>query len=137
MHAAVVAAAVWLATAPIAAHHSFAGVFDGNSPVIVQGTITRVRWENPHTWIYIHAKDASGATVAWAFEANEPVILSRAGVTADVMKPGLQVTIRGFHARDRSKNMGAVREVIFADGRSIIVGRGGPAWPGDAAAAKR
>lgn len=135
-YAAWALAACWPAGAPIYAHHSFAGVFDGSRPVIVQGTIARVRWENPHTWIYIDTKDAKGTAVPWAFEANEPVILSRAGVTADILKPGLQVTVRGFHAHDRSKNMGAARDVTFADGRTVVIGRGGPAWPGDAAAAK-
>ena len=40
----------------------------------------------------------------------------------DVFKVGSTVTIRGCHARDVTKNEGAAREIILADGRSYIIG---------------
>jgi hypothetical protein len=37
------------------------------------------------------------------------------------------VTIRGYHARDMTVNVGAAREIVMADGRSFAVG---PAFGG-------
>ena len=54
-------AAVW-------AHHSFSAEVDINKPIKLSGTITEVRWSNPHSWIYIDVKDESGKVVNWAFE---------------------------------------------------------------------
>ena len=42
-------AATMLATAPAAlGHHSFAAQFDADKPVTLEGTVTKVEWQNPH-----------------------------------------------------------------------------------------
>ena len=57
------AALAALATAtPVRAHHAFASEFDAAQPINLRGTVTRVEWINPHTWIHIDVKDASGKT---------------------------------------------------------------------------
>ena len=38
------------------------------------------------------------------------------------IKGGDEVTIKGFHARDASQNVGAAREIVMADGRAFAVG---------------
>ena len=56
----VVAAAALLAalsSASASAHHSFAGQFDANQPVSVEGIVTRVEWQNPHVWFYVDAEE--------------------------------------------------------------------------------
>src|SRR5262252_6829876 len=103
------AAAAW-------AHHSFSAAFDMNKPVTVQGTIVQVRLENPHSWFFLDVKDASGKVERWAFEAGTPSGMIRNGFTAKIIKPGAEVTIKGFRARDASQNMGMLRELIMADG---------------------
>ena len=111
-----------LAAAPVSAHHSFAAAFDANALITVQGVITQVKLANPHSWIYLDVKDANGNVAQWGFEAQTPTALIRSGVKPDVFKVGSTVTIRGCHARDVTKNEGAAREIILADGRSYIIG---------------
>ncbi len=115
----VVAVGVLLATIPVYAHHSAAVAYDINKTVTVQGVISQVRWENPHTWIFMDTKDADGKDVKWGFEGKVPNLLIRSGITPSVLKPGLQVTISGHPARDESQKLGEVIEVTFADGKTI------------------
>lgn len=103
------AAAAW-------AHHSFAAAFDMNKPVTVQGTIVQVRLENPHSWFFLDVKDASGKVERWAFEAGTPSGMIRNGFKPGIVKKGVAVTIKGFHAKDPSQNMGMLRELVMSDG---------------------
>ena len=98
------------------AHHSFAAAFDMNKPVTVQGTIVQVRLENPHSWFFLDVKDPSGKLVRWAFEAGTPSGMVRNGFKPGIIKKGVEVTIKGFHAKDPTQNMGMLRELVLADG---------------------
>ena len=55
--------AVAMAGAPVRAHHSFAAQFDDKAPVTLKGTLSKMEWLNPHTWIHIDVKDADGKVV--------------------------------------------------------------------------
>ena len=110
---------------PLAAHHSFAAVFDADKPVTVTGVITEIRLENPHSWFYLDVTDESGKVVKWGFEGSTPTSLIRSGFKPSSLKVGDQVTVKGSHARDMSKNEGAAREMILKDGRRFIVGPAG------------
>src|SRR4030095_4620570 len=105
------AAAAW-------SHHSFAAAFDMTKPVTVKGTIVQVRLENPHSWFFLDVKDASGKVERWACEAGTPSGMIRNGFKPGLIKQGVEVTIKGFHARDQSQNVGMLRELILADGAS-------------------
>ena len=75
------AAVALLAGTPRAeAHHAFAAEFDAKQPITLRGTVTRVEWINPHTWIHIDVKDADGQVVEWMIEGGTPNTLLRAGV---------------------------------------------------------
>ena len=108
--------------APALAHHSFAAEFDANAPITVRGVITQVRLENPHSWFFLDATDAGGKVEKWSFEASTPTSLIRSGVKPGFIKAGDQVTIKGYHARDASQNVGAGRELVTADGRAFAIG---------------
>ena len=102
--------------AAASAHHSFAAAFDLNKPVTVQGTIVQVRLENPHSWFFLDVKNAGGQVERWAFEAGTPSGMVRNGFKPGLIKKGVEVTIKGFHAKDPSQKMGMLRELITADG---------------------
>jgi hypothetical protein len=107
---------------PASAHHSFASVFDASKPVEVQGVLAEIRLENPHSWFYVDVTDAGGKVVRWGFEGSTPTSLIRSGYKPGSLKVGDQVTVKGSHARDVSKNQGAARSITLKDGRSFIVG---------------
>ena len=111
-----------VAPMPAWAHHAFAAAFDADRPVEVKGVLTEIRLENPHSWFFIDVTDANGKVANWGFEASTPTSLIRSGFRPSSLKVGDQVTIKGSHARDLTKNAGAAREITLADGRSFIVG---------------
>jgi hypothetical protein len=75
-----------------------------------------VRLENPHSWFFVDVKDESGKVERWAFEAGTPSGMIRNGFKPSLIKPGAQVTIKGFRARDASQKMGMLRDLTTADG---------------------
>jgi hypothetical protein len=80
-------AAVALAAAPAFAHHSFA-MFDNTKNVTLEGTIKEFQWTNPHSWVQIVAKDASGKDVEYSIEGGSPNGLARQGWKRTSLKPG-------------------------------------------------
>src|ERR1700691_4012237 len=110
-----------LAAAPLLAHHSFSAEFDGNQKVTVKGTVTKVEWMNPHAWFYVDAKDNAGNVAHWQFEIGPPNELSRRGWRKDSIKPGDEITVNGFRAKDGT-NTGSAREVLLPDGKRVFNG---------------
>src|SRR5436305_10226631 len=127
--ALAVLAAFTLAGSTLAAHHSFAAEFDINKPVMLQGTVTKVEWVNPHVYVYLDVKDASGKVTPWSLSSLGPAAARRAGVTRANFGQGQQVTVLAYHAKDGS-NFGFLRRMTFADGHSVEL------WLGDDEARK-
>jgi hypothetical protein len=48
------------AVAPAWAHHAFAAEFDAQKPVKLKGTVAKVEFINPHSWIHMDVKEADG-----------------------------------------------------------------------------
>ena len=113
------AAALLGASLPATAHHSFAAIFDSAKPVKVTGTVTRIEWMNPHTWLYLDVKNDAGAAEAWAFELGSPNRLMRYGWNQDSLATGTTVTITGSRARDGSMKA-AADKVTLPDGKQLF-----------------
>ena len=109
---------------PVWAHHSFAAAFDMTKEVTVKGVIARVRLENPHSWFFLDVKDASGKVERWAFEAGTPSGMIRNGYKPNLIKVGTEVTIKGFHAKDPTQNVGMLQQLVTSDGK--VYGMFGP-----------
>jgi hypothetical protein len=119
-HVIVAALALaWLGAPAVQAHHSFSAEYDGNQPVAVTGTVSKVEWRNPHIWFYVDVPDASGKVATWGFSGGAPGMLMRRGIQPDVLKKGDVIKVEGFRARDGSNNASGGR-VTFADGRTVF-----------------
>jgi hypothetical protein len=117
-YAVVASVLLFGAGAPLSAHHSFAAHYDMKKPITVEGAIVRVRLTNPHSWFFLDVKEPDGKVVRWAFEAGTPSGMIRNGYKASELPPGTVVTITGFHGRDPSQNVGMLRQLTTADGKT-------------------
>src|SRR5258708_24818716 len=91
-----------LAALPALAHHSFAAEYDANSPITLKGTVTKFDWVNPHARLYLEVQEADGKTIPWELEAGNITSLQRNGWKRNTLKPGDEVVITGYAAKDGS-----------------------------------
>ena len=111
--AAAVGAGLLLAAVPVVAHHSFSAEFDADKPFKLSGVVTKVEWQNPHTYFYLDITDERTKKVTnWAFEMGSPNGLMRNGWTRNTLKVGDVVTVEGSLARD-GKPYGNARTVVL------------------------
>ena len=128
---ACAAAAIVAAAAPRAfAHHSFAAEFDANAPVTLHGTITKMEWINPHSWIHMDVKNPDGSVTEWMIEGGTPNTLFRRGFTREAVKTGMEITVEGYRAKGGA-NRANGRDLILKDGRRLFMGSSGTGAPID------
>ncbi|MGA2714926.1 MAG: DUF6152 family protein [Bryobacteraceae bacterium] len=118
---AVSLAGLLLLALPMLAHHSFAAEYDSTKPVTLKGTVTKFDWVNPHSRLFVDVKDDSGKVTAWEFETGNPTSMQRNGWKRDTLKPGDQVVVTGFRAKDGA-NIAAASSVSTPDGKKLLAG---------------
>ena len=130
-HVVAAAATVLMAAgAALSAHHSFAAEFDSEKPIQLRGTVVRVEWINPHTWIHIDVKEPDGKVARWMIEGGTPNTLLRRGLTRNTLPAGTEIMVDGYRAKNGS-NRANGRDLTFTDGRKLFLGSSGTGAPKD------
>jgi hypothetical protein len=124
---AFVAIAVCLTTGPVWAHHSMIVQFSLEKPITLRGTVTKLMWVNPHSWIYVDVTGPEGQVEHWRIETGSLPRMIRRGLKKTDFKPGTKIIVGGYAARDgQLKAAGMV--VTFPDreaaGREASFGLG-------------
>ena len=105
------------------AHHSFAAQFDASKTFKYTGTVTKVEWQNPHTYFYIDVVDEqTKKPVNWAMEMGSPNVLMRSGWKRNTLKTGDVVIVEGTKARDGTPTGNARSVVLQATGQRLFAG---------------
>ena len=112
-----------ISAGPVLAHHSVS-MFDSSKEVVLEGTITRMEWANPHVWIRLNVADENGEMVEWGVEASNPLDLGRKGWTKNTFRQGDEVTITIYPARN-GRPFGSFVRATLADGTVLDESQGG------------
>lgn len=115
-------AAALLLSAPLLAHHGFAGRYDEEHPVTVTGTVVELQFQNPHSFIIFENKDAGGKAVRWQAELGSANLLAREGWTRATLKAGDHITIIGPQNKNGSADLNLSHEskISLADSGKVI-----------------
>lgn len=101
----------------LSAHHSTAANFT-QEIISVEGTIERVRFQNPHSSVLIRNTDDQGEETFWLIESVGRTTLERQGVSFDLLEVGSMVKATGRKGR-REFTM-YLRDIEFEDGAVFV-----------------
>lgn len=109
------------ASSQVAAHHAFAAEFDADQPIDLKGTVTKIKWVNPHSWLYFDVTEPDGKVTHWGVEFGAPNQLAKIGLKKADVAPGTAVRIRGYLAKNGGPYGYSVL-VTLPDGRNFQTG---------------
>ena len=108
----------------VGAHHSFDAEYDSSKPVTLTGIVTQLDWNNPHAYVSLNVKDASGAMKNYKVEMGPPYALVRGGWKRDTIKAGDSITItNAAAAKDGSNAAGSMptTSMTLANGTKLVM----------------
>lgn len=81
------------------AHHGANSQFDQSKSLEIEGVVTKLRFVNPHSYVYFDVDKADGTVEHWRCEMRAATVLKRSGWSADMFEPGTRIRIEGVPAR--------------------------------------
>lgn len=113
------------------AHHSGAAVYIPTQTHEIRGEIVEIFWRNPHVHFLVDIANDNGVTERWDVESNSVSVLSRMGITADVVQVGDRVGFAGWPPRRPIEEMFATN-LLLANGEEVLLLPGAGAHWNDA-----
>jgi hypothetical protein len=111
------------ASSSLQAHHSLAGVYDMKNEKEMSGTVTSIKFTNPHGSLSIAVKNADGSTTEWVMTLGSATALAQRGIGKtgpNALHAGDNIKVRFLPARDGSP-LGFLKQVTMPDGRLIQI----------------
>jgi Family of unknown function (DUF6152) len=117
-----IALVILLAAGAAWAHHSMSAVFDLNQRFTRTGTLTKLDWRNPHSYITVEAKNDQGQMETWLFEGPPPNVFRvlKVGKIDFENAIGKQIKVEAGRARDGSLK-GLMRIITLPDGKVVLL----------------
>ena len=109
--------ALFLATAPVWAHHGSTG-FDQKKPVKFLGKISLVDWINPHVVIHLDVAGADGKVATWLVKTRPPNAMTRRGFSRNAFAVGTELSVEGYQAIGGGNQVNGTL-IVFTDGKKI------------------
>jgi hypothetical protein len=122
---------LFVAVAPIWAHHAFAQEFDEKKPITLKGTVTKWELINPHSWIHLAVKNSDGSVTDWMIEGGSPNNLFRLGFTKESLPAGTEIVVEGYQAKDGANRAVGKNLTFAATGKRLFLGGSAPGANGD------
>jgi hypothetical protein len=123
----VVVACAWLlASTPVQAHHSLAGVYDMHKESEVSGSVEKIQFVNPHGSLTLAVKNPDGTKTDWVFTLGSATALAQRGVGKtgpNALHAGDEISVKFIPARNGSP-LGFLKSVTMPDGRVIQISAG-------------
>ena len=122
--ALAIGATCGLGSPPAHAHHSFA-MFDVTKTSVIEGTVAKFEWSNPHSWLFVIVPGPDGAETTYGFEMASVGELLRRGWTKTAVKPGDKIKV-SFHPYRDGSPAGQCQNAWTSDDKLIGRPMGGP-----------
>ena len=95
-----------MVSATVFAHHGFAGRYDEEHPITLDGVVIELQFINPHAAIIFQVRDEDGKVVRWSGYLGSATSLNKSeGWTKNTLKPGDRITILGARAINGAPDM--------------------------------
>lgn len=84
----------------LSAHHSFYATYLEDEQITLQGTLDRVVYRSPHSYVYLQVSERGNQVRLWVVECGSPDQMRRQRLTIDTLKPGDRLIVTGSPGRD-------------------------------------
>ena len=118
----------WLMASSLQAHHSLAGVYDMKGEKELEGTVSSVKFTNPHGSLSLTVKGTDGKETEWVMTLGSATALAQRGIGKtgpNALHQGDNIKVKFLPAKDGSP-LGFLKTVIMPDGRVIQISAGNP-----------
>jgi hypothetical protein len=97
----LIAAMVLFGLASVAAlAHHLSPIYDTSKKTSIKGNITNLELRNPHSWISMDARDASGKVVSWTIEMASTTTLAKSGLDKSLIDLNQTYWLEVFPSKD-------------------------------------
>jgi len=110
-------AGVLAVSVPAFAHHGNAA-YDGTITTLMNATVTKLVWANPHAIVLFDVKDDKGEIVHWTAELGSPSALGNLGWNKASLTPGDPMTVYIHQAKTKNP-VGRIQRIVLPDGSEL------------------